>query len=805
MLSDRQVQAIVESLIADDSRTTQIERERTLALEYYQGAVTRDEGLPEGKSRVRSGDVLEGVELMKPGLMRIFMDAENIVEFRPRNAQDIDAAKQESDRVSHCYWQENDGFLNTLQFISDALLSKNGVFKAWWDDDGKPERETYERLTPFEFLELQNDTTARREIIEFNYNAERPELLDVVFETRQNGQVRIEVVPPEEFGVLNNTNTPNVQDARGAWHRTKKMRGDLIDAGYDRDTVMRIPSVGEDEAESLERQARYQRTDDYYEAETDRIAEEVWVTEFYGYIDRDEDDIPELLKVTSGGRVTHGTGILLDIEEVDHIPFASASPIVLTHQFYGLSLADLIMPVEDIKTTTMRAIVDNQNLGNHQRVAYNDRVNVNDLLTYRPGGTVYVEGDDHPGNSIFPIPSQSAPPQAFQLLEMADDMAKGRTGASQEASLLDSGSLANINVGTAMIARDQARAKAELIARTLAELGFAPLFRLVRELLMKHQDHAEVIELRGEFVELNPADWRERKAMKVCVGVGRATREKRVMAIGKVLERQAQLAQMGGMGTLVMPEQVHQALADEAELLGLEDGAIYYQDPRQLPPKPPQPDPQAEALQAQMMLAKEQNQVSMAKVQVEAKKVESAERLAMLKMQSEEQAQAARQQIEQLKVELAHIDAGASARDAAQKQAADMQKAQLQAELKVREMALKDSQEAAKRSQEQYRTEMQALTSMVGDLGAQVSDAQTMISEGVPSPATAEPGAGDAELSALIEELRGELEETRSALDAERAPKEVVRDADGFIVSLRSEYGERPVRYDENGDIVGIG
>src|SRR5690606_9382051 len=128
--------------------------------------------------------------------------------------------------------------------------------------------------------------------------------------------------------------------------------------------------------------------------------DEYWVTEAYSYIDRDEDGIAELLKVTYVSSETgDGSATLLDIEEVDRIPFATVSPVILTHKFYGLSIADLTMDLQRIKSTLLRQILDNAYLANNGRTVINDEyVNLDDLLTSRPGGVVRLKGDQPVGH-----------------------------------------------------------------------------------------------------------------------------------------------------------------------------------------------------------------------------------------------------------------------------------------------------------------------------------------------------------------------------------------------------------------------
>ena len=69
-----------------------------------------------------------------------------------------------------------------------------------------------------------------------------------------------------------------------------------------------------------------------------------WISECYINVDRDGDNIAELLRVTlAGGHYTASSARLLGIEEVDIMPFATCSPILMPHKFYGLSIADLTM------------------------------------------------------------------------------------------------------------------------------------------------------------------------------------------------------------------------------------------------------------------------------------------------------------------------------------------------------------------------------------------------------------------------------------------------------------------------------
>ncbi len=98
---------------------------------------------PEGRSRAVSSDVADTIEGLMPSLMDIFCGSDEVVRFEPVGAEDEAAAQQESDYVNHVFMQQNPGFMVTYSFIKDALLSKVGIVKVYWDEREQEERETY--------------------------------------------------------------------------------------------------------------------------------------------------------------------------------------------------------------------------------------------------------------------------------------------------------------------------------------------------------------------------------------------------------------------------------------------------------------------------------------------------------------------------------------------------------------------------------------------------------------------------------------------------------------------------------------
>jgi hypothetical protein len=128
--------------------------ERTDAMDYYLGHMRKDMPAQDGRSRAVSTDVSDTIEGLMPQLMDIFAGSDEVVRFEPVGPEDEAAAAQETDYVNHVFMQQNPGFMTLYSFIKDALLSKVGIVKIWWEEREEESRETYCDLTEDQFALL---------------------------------------------------------------------------------------------------------------------------------------------------------------------------------------------------------------------------------------------------------------------------------------------------------------------------------------------------------------------------------------------------------------------------------------------------------------------------------------------------------------------------------------------------------------------------------------------------------------------------------------------------------------------------
>ena len=139
---------------------SKLSSDRSDAMDYYLGDMSKDMPAAEGRSSAVSTDVADTIEGLMPQLMDILFGGEEVVRMEPVGPEDEEAAQQETDYINHVYMQQNDGFKIGYDFIKDALLSKVGIVKVWWEEREEEERETYYDLTDDQFAMLAQAVAA---------------------------------------------------------------------------------------------------------------------------------------------------------------------------------------------------------------------------------------------------------------------------------------------------------------------------------------------------------------------------------------------------------------------------------------------------------------------------------------------------------------------------------------------------------------------------------------------------------------------------------------------------------------------
>ena len=605
-LMSRIHQEITDSLGYDG----EISIQREEAIKYYYALPFGNE--VDGRSQYVDSTVQDTIEWIKPSLMRVFASGDEMVKFTPHGPEDVQAAEQATDYVNYVFTKDNPGWEILYSWFHDALLQKNGIVKVWWDEYPETQREEYRGLTDMEFEVLTANKAV--EVIEHEEYYEDVTYHNIVIHRGDyNGKIKIENVPPDEF--LISREAKGIQDARFVCHRVRKTVSELREMYGDDWDVGELGAGYNAEMYNAERLARYEFDDsNQWSSGLNETGEEAlreyWLHESFIKTDYDDDGIAELRKVCSVG------DYIFSNEEVDKTPFVSITPLKIPHKFFGMSVADLVMDLQLIKSTLMRNLMDNaynQNFGRY--AVLEGQANLDDLLTQRPGGVVRVKSP----NAVMPLATPPLQPESFQMLGYLDDVRESRTGVNKNTQGLNADALTSHTTATAVNAvMSNAQSRVELIARQFAETGVKELMRCIYELLLKNQDKERVVMLRNQWVPVRPDMWNDKMDCTVSVALGNGSKDQQMAHLSQMLQFAGQ-AMQGGL-PIVTPQNMYNLGAALVKAMGYQNVDDYLTPPP--PPQPNQPTPEQQNAMMEQQIKMKELEIKQGDLQVKMMKVQ---------------------------------------------------------------------------------------------------------------------------------------------------------------------------------------
>lgn len=545
-LTDEEVRAIIAQRLSASLSTTdsELRTDREQALNFYYGRPLGNE--LEGRAQVVSKDMMDTIEWMMPSLMRVLI-TQQAVQFDPVGPEDEMVAKQETGYVTHVLWKKNPGFLILYEWIKDGLMQKLGYVKYWWADEEKVSVEEYSGLTEDQAVLAFQELEAQGEVELLGAEQTEEGIAFRARLKRKYGCPKAECVDPSEVIVDRNCRG-SIKKSRFVGHlRQNVTRSELIAEGYDRARVEKLTSYvwDQDVAEKLARDSVNESMTSEKRDE-DTASEELQLLECYTYLDADDDGIAELRRYLLAGNDT------LEDEEAPEIQWESWTPIIIPHRHAGLGIYEIMEDLQRIKTALQRGLLDNIYFTNNPRSVYDkNTVDVAMLAINRPGG--HVANDGPPAGAVVPMVYAPIAERLLPVIGYIDEVKETRTGVGRMSVGVDADVLAQSTKGAYMDAKSAANQRIEAIARIFAETGLASFYNSLHGLLRRHQDWPTKFKLRSDWVETNPADWKERADMTVAVGLGNASREEIRANLGLMAQAQEKAAMVPG---LIQPQNV---------------------------------------------------------------------------------------------------------------------------------------------------------------------------------------------------------------------------------------------------------
>lgn len=678
------VEALRTSLGGPD---TDIGQARLRNLQFYNAEAKGELAPPEvmDRSDFVATDVADTVEGMLPMIMRMFVSSGDAVEFEGQGQPGAEQeAKLATAYVNHLFYVRNDGMSVIYDWFKDALLQKVGYVKVWAEEEAEDSKQKYEGQTQEQLVMLMQEgwePVGDPEVDENN-------LLNFTVRKESRSKcIKVQAVAPVSMRV----------DVNSRWDDTPAMIGEVDykrrfqweEQGYD---LSQIGSGGDMPSDMETEEMLGESRDTTYNVPHESHAL-FKGAEIYIKLDADGDGIAEWLKVCLiEERLATYTDGTKAIEQVDDHPYVYICPIPRPHSFFGDCPADRAIEPQKLRTRTVRAIEDNMLLTVNQRTYVNTSANVNidDVLDSRAGGVIRGQGPAEHAISPIAQPSLGAP--AYQFNEYIASWAENRTGFNRYSAGTDQNAL-NKTKGGMELLTSKADMRLELMARFFG-VGMRKLFAKMLKLAIQHQNVPEMVAINGQFVPINPSEFKNQYHVKVNVGLGSGSKEQQAQRIMGLI----QILQMGAQAGVVRPQHLSEAIRLYVE-------ANEFKNPeRFVDPEPSGMPPNPQAFQQYQM----QNQQQMQGMQQEIQRLgQENESLKVEKANKQAEFQLSNRKIDLEEQKLAQAD---------EKAAADF--------------ALKSDQNGMKAGEAQHRMEREASDDQkVAELEQQVAILSGLVSQ----------------------------------------------------------------------------
>jgi hypothetical protein len=187
-----------------------------------------------------------------------------------------------------------------------------------------------------------------------------------------------------------------------------------------------------------------------------------------------------------------------------------------------------------------------------------------------------------------------------------DQIRENRTGTNRYFTGLDQGGLNKTASGIQQLSTMAAQ-RVEQIARIMGS-SVEDLARIVHEVILRGGHKAEVVKMRGQWVEVDPATWKKRTDFKIAVGFAAGNKDAMVSRLQMLAAAQLQAIQLGL--PIVQPQNMYETMKELTKASDFSTPERFWTDPSQVEPQPPPPDPN-------IVRAEMDNQTKQAEMQAE--------------------------------------------------------------------------------------------------------------------------------------------------------------------------------------------
>ena len=541
-----------------------------------------------GRSTIVSSDVMDTIEWMMPSLMRVFTAAQDIVVIQPVGGEDVSAAEQHQALINYQFNYKMEGFTKFYTWFKDALTYGLGVVKLTWETFYEKRPFSYDEMTEEEFtaLSIQPNISVEEydeyeKIIVDKATDEEGTKVETTVTEKMFKDVKgflkketysgpwLENIPVSSFYI--EYGARSVREANFVCHRVRRtmdyLRRMQRDGIYHNVDEVIPYAEGDDGFSEHSSFSEIEGNADFSNQELvvspSEGREYKWIWECWVKLDVDGDGLLEPLLVTFTDNV------LLRVEEnpFDHgePPFETIVPIIDCHRMYGISVTDLVIEFQRMKTSLYRNLFDNIafSVNNFFLVSRSSGTDIGALLNIKPGSVVFT---DDVNTGVREMKPESLSQSIFTLFEYLDTGKENRTGITKYNQGLDSSSLNKTATGVSAI-MTASQQRIELVARLFAETGVKFAFRKMISLNQQFITDKMVIRLFNKPLIVTPDQLDGSFDLMVNVGIGACLNELQQSQMLNLLNILPSMAELG----LVKPKHVYYVISKLLESMGYKD------------------------------------------------------------------------------------------------------------------------------------------------------------------------------------------------------------------------------------------
>lgn len=577
VVGDEELLAMIEqgvmNSVGDFLNSSDLARERQKAT-YEYGLIPQFHLAPQGVSQIVSSDTVEAIEGYSAIISELMFNNNKLARFIPAGTspKDFHQAKVASDLVNYTIFKQNDGWSILNTWTKAALLWKNSIVRWEFIEDFEYSYDEYDTISQ-ENLDILLAEEGIEIIGKLNYDQElkrneetgQSEYVTVYKDVRlkkQHNKTRIQIknVHPECFRITRDAHS--LDDASFVGIQIDMTRSEI--RKY-------YPNVAKDIDWDTIGDGSYDWATKYTEEQAARkrlVGEEYWlggnsrelfpteasrqltVIECWLRVDRDGDGIAELKHFIIAG------GTILLEEDTDCIPLASLCPFEVPHEFFGLSVADMVRPTTMATTAVLRGFVENVYLTNYSpKLADPNVVDFSALQNMKPKQIIATNGN--PNSAVAAMTPDTISQGTVPLLEMLQLHKEQATGLSKAAQGLNDTLYVSGNSEEKMQrAQSAAQVRIQHMARRFAETGFKRLingvYKTLRERLkgkdVKYSNQNDI------FKTVDPATLPSDLVVYIDADVGENGNSNIVKKMHMVGSQLIPALQQAGAGGAVNPE-----------------------------------------------------------------------------------------------------------------------------------------------------------------------------------------------------------------------------------------------------------